>query len=160
MRKYFVPAFSTMLIITCIFCQKSQDMKDEKRKEYVAVERMLMKMEEEWINVFISRDVSVLDSLLAPNFICHYGNGHILTKYEEMDRFVNGQVDYSSVLVYDLKLHLYDRILGVITGAVRRKGRNDQGKSFEHDSRWTHIWLKKKGQWQCIVGHENTIPEE
>lgn len=49
----------------------------------------------------------------------------------------------------DMKLHRYGDTV-VVTGATHEKG-TEKGKPFSHQDRFTDTWIKKEGQWLCVV---------
>jgi ketosteroid isomerase-like protein len=145
----------TILLAALAFahCRKVSGHEGIAAKKNAGLDAMLIGMEEAWSGAALRRDGSVLDSLLSPDFLGHHADGKVLGKREEIDGILSGPVKYDSVGLEDVKVHPLGRILAVVTGGVRWAGRNPDGKTFRHRSRWTNVWLKKEGRWQCIVGH-------
>jgi ketosteroid isomerase-like protein len=110
-------------------------------------------LHEQWIRAFQQRDPKLLEPLLADDFLA-YGP-EPFTKQQ----MLNAVRDTSSTLESVSNDALRVRVLGsahdvaVVTGSVTAKARAE-GQAFIMKNRYTEVWVKRGGRWQCVAGQE------
>ena len=161
MNKILLIVSLTITTFFFIQCHKTTENHNNHHQQNVDTEQMLMKMEKEWGEVFISRDVSVLERLLAPDLVYHQGDdGKLSNKQDQINGIINDPNKYKSADVNDMSVKMYGSDLAVVTGDARWIGHDTEGKEFDSQSRWTNVWLKRQGRWQCIAGHGNPVNDK
>jgi ketosteroid isomerase-like protein len=60
-----------------------------------------------------------------------------------------------SISYEELKVQVYGDA-AVATGLTNFKGTLN-GKDASRKYRWTDMWVKQDGQWQCVAGHSSTV---
>lgn len=114
------------------------------------VEQELLKLEREWFDAFIRRDVAALGRLVADDFISTNHDGTVEDK--EGVRAAIGKGDYvvDSIETGDVKVRVYGKT-AVITGrsvwAGEVRGIKYKGVAVRH----TQVWVKRRGRWQPVA---------
>ena len=113
---------------------------------------LILALESAWNQAEIHHDSNAAAAILADTFISvdHHGVLQNRTQYlsDMKDKSFNPEeISNSNTTVY-----LYGDT-AVVTSAYRTKG-SDNGKLFLHHGRFTDVWIKRDGKWQCIANQE------
>ena len=145
----------TLSITVFFFIQGNETIKNN-----VDTEQLLMKMEKEWANASISKDIYVFERILDPNFVYHQENGKLLNKQNIIKSISEDTNEYKSVIVDDMKVQMFGTDIAVVTGGAKWIGFDINKKKFNSNERWTNVWVKTNEKWLCIVGHGNFIKDK
>jgi ketosteroid isomerase-like protein len=110
----------------------------------------IVKLHREWIRAFQEHDPKLLDPILADDFVAYFPEPVTKQQYLEATRDTSMKVE--SVTDDELRV----RVLGsggdvaLVTGLATQKGR-EQGQAGSHQNRYTEVWVKRAGRWQCLV---------
>jgi len=123
------------------------------------IERELMQMERDWSAAYLSHDVSVVDRLLADDFIGTDGRGIMTDKKQELEdaRSENPNRKVLSEAIDDLKVRIYGDT-AIVNGRTTEKIQSG-GKEFVIQYRRTDVFVKRNGRWQCVSFHGSRIIE-
>jgi ketosteroid isomerase-like protein len=80
-------------------------------------------------------------------------NGAIYTKAQILEGFRTGKTKVESSEFSDIKIRVYGET-AVATGIVRVKG-TVIGAAVTGQNRWTRVFVKHGGTWQCVL-YQNT----
>src|SRR5260370_39561875 len=108
-------------------------------------------MELQWTESYKQRQVQILSSLLAEDFVITVEDGNTYSKMGYISHSAEPSVHVEVAEMSDLK----DRIHGntaVVTGAYPDRGHTN-GKTYEYHDRLTDIWLKVGANWQVVASH-------
>ena len=114
-------------------------------------ERTLLKMEEEWGQVDVNMDKTVLARVWAPDYVSIDRTGGITQgreaniagfEYEGVTKAVN----------VDMEVHAFAENVAVVTGVDKTEGKGKDGHPFAHEDRFLDTWVKRGGVWQCVAG--------
>lgn len=111
----------------------------------------IMVMEKKWGDAYKQRDLNLLSSLLAEDFVITVENGSTYSKVGYISHTADVSVSVALAELSDLKA----RILGntaVITGAYHEKGIS-KGIRYEYRDRLTDVWVKVGSKWQLFASH-------
>jgi len=100
---------------------------------------------------------SRLEKLLADDFTRIPPNGTALTKAEIMDGWRTGKIKVAALENSDIKIRVYGHtaiVTGIETSKAAMMGANYLGKT-----RFTRIFVKRGGRWQCVLFQSTTIAE-
>jgi ketosteroid isomerase-like protein len=111
----------------------------------------IRKLEEKWTESYKKRQIDILSSLLAEDFVITVEDGNVYSKsgYISHTADTSTQVDVAEIL--DLKVRMHGTT-AVVTGAYHEKGKSN-GKPYEYHDRLTDVWLKAGNKWQVIASH-------
>jgi ketosteroid isomerase-like protein len=124
-------------------------------KPQAKVEEELKRIEEVRREAIKQGDMKTLDGIYADDFAGIVGNGQEITKRQLMEVFqrTNPQVVFTTD---EIKV----RVLGttaIFTG--RLTGKTADG-AIVSASRFTHIFARRKGKWQCVAGQTTLIARQ
>jgi len=121
-----------------------------------AAEEELIKLETDWGNAQIKRDVAFLDRIIADDSVYTDEDGIVHTnKAEGLADLKSGAATTTSVVVDDMKARVWGDT-GVVWGRTTVKSQY-KGKDTSGTFQWTDTWIKINGRWQCVAGHGSKI---
>ena len=131
--------FVAILVVVCLLPVWAQ----------TAAEKELIKVETDWNTAGIKRDTKALELLYATEYHATDYTGKTYTKAEDLKNTVDPKNVFSSGVLTDLKVHIYGQT-AVVTGVNTVKATYD-GKDTGGDYRFTDVFVKRDGRWQCVA---------
>jgi len=120
-------------------------------------ERELKKVEEDWANAYLRHDAAALERILADEFISVSSNGKSHNKRQDIEELKADSAVYDYSTPYDLEIRIYGDG-AVVIGRTKERGHYDSGRQFVNEYRWTDIFVKRQGRWQCVAAQVASIP--
>ena len=119
------------------------------------IERMLIRLENEWTRGLVQRDTALFQRLLAPRFV-YTEDAQVMTR-EDVIRSVVGSdrvrwAGNEGMTVYD-----YGNT-AVVTGLLLVRGVGKDGP-FSRRYRYTDTWHRIDGSWRVIAAQDYLIPK-
>lgn len=111
----------------------------------------IIQMEKRWTEAYKQRDVGILSSLLAEDFIITVEDGSTYGKMGYISHTANTSVRVEVAEMSELKVRMHGNA-AIVTGAYHEKGTSD-GAPYEYRDRLTDLWMKSGGAWQVIASH-------
>jgi ketosteroid isomerase-like protein len=108
-------------------------------------------MELKWTESYKQRQVQMLSSLLAEDFVITVEDGNTYSKVGYISHSAEPSVHVEVAEMSDLKVRMHGNI-AVVTGAYHERGKSD-GKPYEYHDRLTDVWMKVGGKWQVVASH-------
>jgi len=108
-------------------------------------------MELKWTESYKQRQVDILASLLAEDFIITVEDGSTYGKTGYISHSAEPGVKVEVAQMTDLKVRMHGNT-AVVTGAYYERG-DSKGKRYEYHDRFTDIWMKAGGKWQVVASH-------
>jgi ketosteroid isomerase-like protein len=117
----------------------------------------IAKAHEQWIRAFQQHDPTLIEPLLADEVVYH--GVEPFTKQHLIEHVRDTSFTLESVSPNEFRVRVLGsaRDVAVATGSVNAKGRRE-GKAFNLENRYTEVWVKRGGRWQCVAGQEVTWP--
>lgn len=109
----------------------------------------ILALEKKWTDAYRQRNIPILTSLLAEDFIITVEDGSIFGKVGYMAHTADTSVQVDLAEESDLRVHMHGNV-AVVTGAYHETG-TAKGKRYEYRDRLTDVWMKINGQWQLIA---------
>lgn len=121
------------------------------------IEQELMRMERDWSAAFLRNDVSVIDRILADDFIGTDGRGLMSDKAQEIEdaRSAGANHRILSEVIDDFKIRIYGDAAIVNARATEKVLANE--KEFTIQYRRTDVYVKRNGRWQCVSFHGSRV---
>jgi ketosteroid isomerase-like protein len=126
----------------------TQDKDKDKDKSDAAYIRA---MELKWTDSYRQRQVDILASLLADDFIITVEDGNTYGKTGYISHSAEPSTHVEVAEMSDLKVRMHGNT-AVVTGAYHERGTSG-GKPYEYHDRFTDIWMKSGGKWQVVASH-------
>ena len=121
------------------------------------VDQQLMDRERVWAKALVAADLSQLDGILAPEWMCTGDDGALQTKQEEFDALRKKDYVAKQFTLDDMKVRVYGDT-AVVTGRTTEKS-TYKGKDASGVYRWTDTWVKIDDGWQCVATHESKVAQ-
>jgi ketosteroid isomerase-like protein len=111
----------------------------------------IRKLEEKWTDSYKKRQIDILSSLLAEDFVITFEDGNTYSKSGYISHSADPSVQVDIAELTDLKVRMHGNT-AVVTGAYHERGRSN-GKPYEYRDRLTDVWMKIGNKWQVISSH-------
>jgi len=126
-----------------------------------SVEQELIKLENEWGEAIVKRDAASIDMLrdrlMADEFIMMY-DGSVFTKAQYFEYAKSIKEEILSFVMDEWDVRIYeDAAVVMARGTMKTRL---AGKETTNQWRFTDTWVKRAGRWQCVAGHNSTIPQK
>ncbi|MGA8765325.1 MAG: nuclear transport factor 2 family protein [Candidatus Sulfotelmatobacter sp.] len=108
-------------------------------------------LELKWTESYKQRQVAMLASLLADDFVITIEDGSTYGKTGYISHSAEPSVHVEVAEMSDLKVRMHGNT-AVVTGAYHEKGESN-GKRYEYHDRLTDVWMKSGGKWQVVASH-------
>ena len=122
------------------------------------VEKELLKLQDQWAEARVKRDVPFLEKFYGKEF--HINNiwGGDDSREDDIRNFASGDLKPEVVKDEEMKVSAYGDV-GVVTGIEKLKGtyKNNPG---EFTLRFTNIYVRRDGRWQIVLHHATMVPQE
>jgi ketosteroid isomerase-like protein len=123
-----------------------------------AAEKALIKVENDWNTAFMKHDAKVFESLYATEYISTDPTGKTYNKAEGIKGDTSPNTVVTSAVLSDVKVHIYGQT-GVVTGVNTIKATSD-GKDISGEYRFTDVFVKRDGRWQCVATQGTRIEKK
>jgi ketosteroid isomerase-like protein len=135
-------------LMVCVFCSLAllsfaQDKSAEGAK--------VLAQEKKWTEAYRLRDINILSSLLAEEFVITVEDGNTYGKAGYITHSADTAVHVQLAELSDLRVRLHGSV-AVVTGAYHETGES-KGKPYEYRDRLTDVWMNTGGRWQVIASH-------
>ena len=108
-------------------------------------------MELKWTESYKQRQIDILSSLLAEDFVITIEDGSTYSKTGYISHSAEPSVHVEVAEMSDLKVRMHGNA-AVVTGAYRERGESN-GKRYEYHDRLTDVWMKVGSKWQVVASH-------
>ena len=114
-------------------------------------EDAVRRMEREWGEAFERKDLSVLNQLMAEEYILTDPLGNVRSKAESLAALETNEVDFESTRSDDVNVRI-NGDTAVVTGRSTFRGRY-KGWSMSGQYQYTDVLVKRSGVWQAVGSH-------
>jgi ketosteroid isomerase-like protein len=112
------------------------------------------KLEEKWADSYKHRQIDILSSLLAEDFIITVEDGNTYSKAGYISHSADSSTRVQVSEFTDMKVHMHGNT-AVVIGAYHELGESS-GKSYDYHDRFTDVWIKTGGKWQVVASQYST----
>jgi len=119
-----------------------------------AAASQVRKLEEKWTAAYKTRQIDILSSLLADDFVITVEDGNTYSKTGYITHSADPSVHVEVAELSGLRVRVRGN-LAIVTGAYLEKGQTN-GKPYEYHDRLTDVWVKTGKTWQVIASHYST----
>jgi ketosteroid isomerase-like protein len=113
-------------------------------------------LELKWTESYKQRQVDILSSLLADDFVITVENGSTYGKTGYISHSAEPSVHVDVAEMSDIKVRMHSNA-AVVTGTYHESG-DDGGKHYEYHDRFTDVWMKVGGKWQVVASQYSVVP--
>ena len=108
-------------------------------------------LELKWTESYKQRNIEILSSLLADEFVITVEDGSVYSKAGYISHTADSGTRVHVAEMRDLRVRVHGNT-AVVTGAYHEKGESN-GKPYEYRDRLTDCWVKTGGKWQVLASH-------
>lgn len=108
-------------------------------------------LEMKWTESYKERNIDILSSLLAEDFVITIEDGSVYSKAGYISHSADTSVQVEVAELSDLKVRMHGET-AIVTGAYHERGQSS-GKRYEYHDRLTDVWMKSGGKWQVVASH-------
>lgn len=123
-----------------------------------APEQELLKVENNWGEASVKRDVAALERLYADEYLFTDSEGVTYNKAQDIANTSNGTYKPTSNKFEDMKVHVYGGT-AVVTGQNTIKA-IFKGKDASGTYRFTDVFVKRAGRWQCVATQSTLVAKK
>lgn len=114
-------------------------------------EATIRSLEMKWTESYKQRNIDILSSLLADDFVITVEDGSIYSKAGYISHSADASVHVQVAELSDLKVRMHGDT-AIVTGAYHEIGEHN-GKRYDYHDRLTDVWMKTGGKWQVVASH-------
>ena len=115
----------------------------------------LIEFERSWNDAVYTGDVDVIEGLLADEFRGTYDDGSRGDKARELELVANFNQAVISAVQDDFRVAIYGDT-AVVWFTLHLVGLR-QGQESELTLRYTDVWIRRDGRWQCVSAHSTRV---
>jgi ketosteroid isomerase-like protein len=108
-------------------------------------------LELKWTQSYKQRNIDILSSLLANEFVITVEDGNVYSKAGYISHTADSGTKVQVAEMSELKVRVHGNT-AIVTGAYHEKGESN-GKPYEYHDRLTDCWMKLGGRWQVVASH-------
>jgi ketosteroid isomerase-like protein len=123
-----------------------------------AVERDILKLENDWSTAWQKKDVAFLQRLFADEYLSTDQDGNTFTKSQELANVTSAGTALTWFALTDMKVHVYGDT-AVVTGLNTTKATLN-GRDTSGAYRFTDVLVKRDGRWQCVATHASMVAKK
>ena len=133
------------LVLPSMTLSAAAQEKDKSDADYIR------SMELKWTESYKQRQVAMLSTLLADDFVITIEDGSTYSKTGYISHSAEPGTRVDMAEMSDLKIRMHGNT-AIITGAYHERGESN-GKRYEYHDRLTDVWMKVGGKWQVVASH-------
>jgi len=107
------------------------------------------------VHAWVTRDRSILDRLLAPEWMVTHADGRLSSRQEILRDFDTGSNRLLAGEIDDILVRLFDGC-AVVTGRTHARGEY-KGHPYNVTLRFTDTFLRRTQGWQAVASHATRI---
>ncbi len=116
-------------------------------------EDLIKRLEREWETGLSKHDISVIERLVADDFVGVSSTGRIGDKLTLLYDAKRDKNVYKTATARQLTVHTFGSKVAVVFGLTKETGTTANGRPFDRTYRFTDTWMLRDGKWQCIAAH-------
>jgi len=120
-------------------------------------EQELIALENDWSQASVKRDGTALQRFYADEYLFTDQDGVVSNKTKEISNITGGMFQLISYKFEDMRVHVYGDV-AVVTGRNTIKGTwEDIKRDISGPYRFTDVFVKRNGRWQCVASQASRI---
>jgi ketosteroid isomerase-like protein len=157
MKKYLFALVACLCVLPLPSCNQSGNSARVDQKTIDEVTELLTQYSVDWANAMKDKDASKVEDYFAPDFMYQEPSGERIYRDEFIKGFYENPNTLKTFEIIDVEVTLYGSNLANVTGGGRSIWVYPDGSEQVYESRFTNVWKKNSGEWQCIIGHGNPL---
>jgi uncharacterized protein (TIGR02246 family) len=154
--KHLCFLFLIICLTGCLSCSNSGKTPTD-QKTIDEVTALLTQYTNDWADAIRNKDTSKVSDFFAPDLVFHEATGIRVNRDELIKEIVENPNTLKSFMIKDLQVKLFSPELANVTGGGVNTWIDSNGNEQSLEARYTNVWKKNSGKWQCIIGHGNPL---
>ena len=142
-----MPISKTLIVTLCVLAASALSLVAQEKSDASTIRSLELK----WTESYKQRNIEILSSLLADDFVITIEDGSIFSKPGYISHSADPSVRVQVAELSDLKVRMHGAT-AVVTGAYHEKGESN-GKPYEYRDRLTDVWMKSGASWRVVASH-------
>ena len=142
--------------LSCHSCSDS-DKTPIDQKTIDEVTALLTQYSNDWVEAIKNKDASKVSDYFSPDLDFHLPTGALIDKEVLVKDINENPVTLKSFILKDLKVNMFGTDIANVTSGGVRIWMDAYGNEQTLEERYTNVWKKNSGKWQCIIGHANVL---
>ena len=117
-------------------------------------EQALYQLERDWAAAAMKKDTAVIDGFLAKDFVSNYG-GKTENRAQLLAQIKSNRAEVESIENSDMVAMVFGDT-AVVRGVYTEKSMTN-GKDSSTQGRYTEVYKKRDGRWQCVTQFAESI---
>ena len=117
----------------------------------MSVEDELLRVAREWDQAMIANDADAIGSFMADEWVIVGSDGSVGAKDRFLDLVRSGLLTHDVMTTEDATIRVYGETAVLIARGV--SGGKYDGQPFREVERASNVFVKKDGQWRCVLTH-------
>jgi ketosteroid isomerase-like protein len=130
---------------------------NQKTDQGSQAEQELVKIERKIAELFMRRDATALEPLIADDFLSFNPVGTEITKAQVMAQLTSPDYEVESLQHEDNRVRVFGDA-AVVTAITVVKGQY-KGEDASGRFRYMRVWIKRQGRWQAVAAQSSILPE-
>lgn len=118
-------------------------------------QEILMQLERDWDAAFLTRDVCVIDSILAEEFIATYDDGSRGDRAKELSLAAEFNQNIESSVLKEFTVKIYGDT--AVVWFTRQVAGLSKGKRLELSFQYVDVFVFRAGKWQCVASQSTRV---
>jgi ketosteroid isomerase-like protein len=161
MKRMLLMAILVVMALTLALGQEQAEKKSPgqgKGAATGAIEQQIKDLEKQWNDATLKHDAEALGRILADDVVDISGTGQVSTKAQDLADLKSGEPKLESSSVEDMKVRVFGNV-AVVNGHYTEKG-TYKGKDISGEGRFTDVFVKRQGRWQCVSTQGTRITKQ
>jgi ketosteroid isomerase-like protein len=122
------------------------------------IKQQIKDLEKQWTDALLKHDAGALGRIWADDVIEIDFTGQVRTKAEDLADLKSGEPKFESLSIEDMKVGVFGNV-AVVNGHYTQKG-TYKGRDISHEGRYTDVFVKFQGRWQCVSTQATPITKQ
>ena len=117
--------------------------------------RQLEDIQQQLARAWITRDRSVIERSLAPDWMVTHVDGRMSTREEVLREFDSGANRLLECQIDEIRVRMFEGF-AIVTGRTHAYGEY-KGQRYDVTLRFTDVFVRRNQQWQAVASHASQI---
>lgn len=122
------------------------------------IQQELLKLERQWWEAIVKRDQAFSERIAADEYIFTDPTGAVHDKQGDIEQSKSGTIIIESAELDDMKVRVYGET-SVVTARNTIIG-NAMGQDISGQYRFTDVFVRRDGRWQCVASQMTRILQQ
>jgi hypothetical protein len=118
-------------------------------------QEILMQLERDWDAAFLTRDVRVIDNILAEEFLATYDDGSRGDRARELSLAAEFNQNIQSSVLKEFTVKIYADT--AVVWFTRQVAGLSKGKRLELSFQYIDVFVFRAGKWQCVASQSTRV---